>query len=476
MFSPQASPRRPKVLLIVESCNPEWTSVPLVGYRFFEQINAIAEVTLVTHERNQKAIERLELPNEVVYIQESRHGSLYYRAIDRVSTWGNRTIWPLYHTLRYPLYHEFNLRVDKLFASRIAKGEFDIVHALTPMEPRYAFQIAQSCGDVPFVLGPVNGGVPYPEAFQATAKREFAQLNFLRALGRWLIPGYAASYRLASLVLAGSSYTRQMVRDLFDLPESRVALMYENGVPEVQLDIVQQRNAAIAQAGPDAPIKLLFVGRLVPYKGPDMLLEAIAKLPEAILQRVQLTIVGEGEMHAELEAMAQTLGIAEHVRLTGFVPPAETTAYYASSDLFCFPSVREYGGAVAMEAMAYGLPCIVVNNGGIGEYVVEGTGISIEPKSREFVVQTLAEAIECLTLDASLRQAMSQRAVEHAQNFTWQNKGQVLSQIYQQLLVARPVKAAVAKRPVTMPLGEMAVDMVTGDGLSRESLAKGNAN
>ena len=62
---------------------------------------------------------------------------------------------------------------------------------------------------------------------------------------------------------------------------------------------------------------------------------------------------------------------------------------FSKSDIFCFPSIREFGGAVVLEAMACGLPCIVVNNGGIGEYVTDETGFKIEPISRDYIIKEL---------------------------------------------------------------------------------------
>ena len=70
----------------------------------------------------------------------------------------------------------------------------------------------------------------------------------------------------------------------------------------------------------------------------------------------------------------------------GWVEQTETAAYYQQADVFCFPSVREFGGAVVLEAMACGLPCIVVNYGGIGEYVTTETGFKLDPVSRSQLV------------------------------------------------------------------------------------------
>ncbi len=87
-----------------------------------------------------------------------------------------------------------------------------------------------------------------------------------------------------------------------------------------------------------------------------------------------------------------------------------------------------------MKAMACGLPCSVVDNGGIREYVTEETGFTIAPMSREHVVAELAEKIKTLVLDSGLRQQMSACAVEQARQYEWGHKAEMLLHVYRQVL------------------------------------------
>ncbi len=431
-----------KVLLIVEQCNPEGSSVPLVGYNFYREISQRAEVTLVTHGRNQASLKRSHPDSDIVYLFESEWNRRYYTVADRLSRIRGKIIWPLRLTLAYPIYAEFNRRVYQQFAPAIEQGHYDVVHAITPMVPRYPVKVASVCGKTPFVLGPVNGGVPYPDGFKAVGRREFSGLNFLRSVGRFVIPGYRETYQQADYILAGSSYTAGLIKRLFDLSDKRVELFYENGLMPEFVKSVSTAPGSVQTAEPqlnqlaqplDKPLNLLFVGRLVPYKSADILIESLSKLPANILQRVQLTIVGEGSERNALERQVSALGLTETVTFTGWVAQIETLQYYRQSDIFCFPSVREFGGAVVLEAMANGLPCIVVNNGGIGEYVTEKTGYKIEPISRPFVVQALAESIEQLAINPSLRQEMAKNAVQRASAFTWDAKAARILEIYETL-------------------------------------------
>ncbi len=415
-----------KCLLIINQCTPEWASVPLVGYNFFHGISRLADVTLATHIRNRNALEKVRAGRKIVYIPESTAVQNYYRIVSRVLNRGN-TNWPVAHALTYPVYAEFNHRVYREFRTEVSEGRYDIVHALTPILPRYPVKLIDACTNTPFVLGPVNGGVPFPKAFSQEARQEFAHFNPLRIFSR-LIPGYARTYKNAAKVLAGSTYTLTMIQDMFHLSPSRIELFFENGIPGAFFSPEKQPRPG------DSTFRLLFVGRLVPYKGADMLIEAVSLLDGDIKGHIHLTIVGDGPEKENLITLSADLGIADLVRFTGWIPQAETASYYRTSDLFCFPSIREFGGAVVLEAMASGLPSIVVNNGGIGEYVTDETGFRIDPVSRSGLISEMKERIGLLFRDRSLYDRMSKAAAKRAGTFEWGVKSKQILDIYQQAI------------------------------------------
>ena len=424
-----------KILLIIEQCNPEMASVPLEGYKYFQAINKLVDATLVTHIRNKEALEKLNQYNKVFYIKESQLTKKYYPLMASLTLKG-RNNWPLANTLGYPIYAEFNHKVYQQFQEQIQRGDYDLVHALTPMMPRYPVKAVKACKQTPFLLGPVNGGVPFPPGFQEVARQEFAYLNFLRAVGRALVPGYVETYKKADKVLAGSTYTLNLLKELFAIPDRRLELFYENGISQ---DFLMPAKPA-KKAGD--PINLLFVGRLVPYKCPDVVIESIGKLDPVIQSKIRLTIVGDGSERSSLENRVQELNLGEIVSFAGWVNQQETRDYYRKADIFCFPSIREFGGAVVIEAMACGLPCIVANNGGIGEYVTEETGFKIEPNSREYLTQELTKKIQILVEDDRLRESMSAKSIERAKDFEWDNKAGKIVDIYEKMLSEKSVRVS----------------------------------
>lgn len=417
---------RARVLLIINQCNPDWPSEPLEGYRWYEGLRERADVTLVTHVRNREALQRSGVSGRVFYIEEGVFIRRYYAAASRLATRRGAINWPLLHALSYPVYEAFNREVDRRFAPAVRRGEFDVVHAITPVLPRYPVRLSRACGAVPFVLGPVNGGLPFPPGFAAVAAREFAAYYFLRRWG-WLLPGYRATYHRAAVLLGGSQHTADWLRRVFPAAAARVRLLHENGV-SAEFFAAPRQQPAVADR-----FSLLFVGRLVPFKGCDIVIEAMARAAEPSLH---LTVVGDGPERARLAELTAALGLSERVRFVGWLPQSETADHYRAADAFCFPSVREFGGAVVLEAMAAGLPCIVVDHGGIGEYVTAATGYKLPALSRGQLVGDVHEAIVRMMRDRTGWQRLSRGAFERARCFEWGRKCDEMTQLYASLLRA----------------------------------------
>lgn len=306
-----------KVLLIIKQCNPEWVSAPLVGYCFYESISQLVDTTLVTHERNKLALEKVHPDRDITYVFESEFIKRYYKIAEKLSKLKDKIIWPLYNTLIYPVYAEFNHLVYTQFKNSIVRGNYDIVHAITPIMPRYPVKVVKACENTPFLIGPVNGGVPFPKGFQDVARQEFSAFNFLRLVGRFIIPGYLQTYEKADYILAGSTYTLNLIKDLFDTEDKKIELFYENGIRNSFLK--KEEEIAEVRARDSTKINLLFVGRLVPYKGADIVVEAVSKLEPSIQQKIVLTIVGDGSQRNSLDKQVEKLNLREKVNFTGWV-------------------------------------------------------------------------------------------------------------------------------------------------------------
>jgi rhamnosyl/mannosyltransferase len=158
----------------------------------------------------------------------------------------------------------------------------------------------------------------------------------------------------------------------------------------------------------DAPLQLLFVGRLVYYKGIDVLLRALSLVSEA-----KLRIIGDGGDRPRLEALSNQLGIASRTDFVGSIADHELVQAYMDADAFVLPSVSraEAFGLAMAEAMSNGMPAISTSLGTGTDWVnVNGvTGLVVQPGD----VKALAGAIEVLT-DPDLRFRLGAGAFERA--------------------------------------------------------------
>lgn len=168
-----------------------------------------------------------------------------------------------------------------------------------------------------------------------------------------------------------------------------------------------EARAAELRAGHSRPV-VLFVGRLVYYKGVDVLLRALPSLD------ADLVAIGSGPLEAELRALAAELGCDARVT---FLPPVgdlDLRAWYRAADVFCLPSVApsEAFGLVQVEAHASGTPVVSTRLGTGVEFANEDgvTGLTVPPRDP----RALAEALGRLLGDEALRSGMGRRAAVRA--------------------------------------------------------------
>ncbi|MGU3449354.1 MULTISPECIES: glycosyltransferase family 4 protein [Methylobacterium] len=145
------------------------------------------------------------------------------------------------------------------------------------------------------------------------------------------------------------------------------------------------------------PLRVLMLGRISRIKGQDVLVEALASLPEPVRQRIQVRIVGSAfEDDAREQALVKRIaeaGLADQVTLAPFV--ADPAALYRWADVVTMPSQRpESLGRVAIEAMSYGVPPLVTAIGGLPEVVEAGkTGWIVPSGGPEPIAAVLADLV-----------------------------------------------------------------------------------
>jgi phosphatidylinositol alpha-1,6-mannosyltransferase len=257
-----------------------------------------------------------------------------------------------------------------------------------------------------------------------TARGRYAALvhgnDFLAAQCRWHRAGFNALLRRAHPLITHSQANRQRLLKL-GLGEALVI------PPGVDPERFRPRPTPLPP-----PPRLLTVGRLVPRKGIDTVLRALALLQPRMPQ-IHYQIVGDGPDRARLESLVETLGLSSRVDFAGRVPDAALPDHYRDAHVFVMPAREEEQGRsvegfgiVYLEASASGLPVVAGRSGGAVEAVRAGeTGLLVEPDDP----QALAEALWRLLQDEPLRAQLGRagrRWVESEMN--WERVARALEQ------------------------------------------------
>jgi rhamnosyl/mannosyltransferase len=193
---------------------------------------------------------------------------------------------------------------------------------------------------------------------------------------------------------------------------SRELRGFEGKAEVIPFGIDERRWSMVPPPPPGQPPRAIFLGRLVAYKGLDVLLRALERVPE-----LRLDIVGTGPEQSRLKTLARALAVADRVRWFGEYPDEDLPRRMADADFLVLPSVtvEEMFGLVALEAMAAGRPVITTAlPSAVREVNVHGvTGLEVPLRD----VDALAEALDTLGRDAGLRERMGvagrQRVRDH---------------------------------------------------------------
>jgi glycosyltransferase involved in cell wall biosynthesis len=255
------------------------------------------------------------------------------------------------------------LRLPTAFAIRslLAEQRFDLIHvneshALTAAWMARLGGQARANYRMPMI---VSRRVGYPIGKSRMARARFLAASEIIANCNWVAEQAVAS----------------------GAPQEKVNVVYE-GVEIPEMPTAEQREKARARWGISSEQILLgCVGVLLPDKGQEWLIRALAEL-RSDFSSCRLLLAGDGPCRKDLETLARSLGIADAVILAGFVEDVESV--YAALDVFLLPSLFEALNNSLLAAMAHGIPSVAFRQGGQAEIIEDGiSGLLVAPRKRE---------------------------------------------------------------------------------------------
>ena len=308
---------------------------------------------------------------------------------------------------------------------------------------------ALAAGDTPEPLGRVIGEEQVVDAADALVASTGTEANEL-------IDMYGADPARVHVVAPGVDLDLFHPATIADLPEASTGASVTGPHPHPDLlphaDVVAHSETLAhdvvvrlerARLGlPDGPI-VLFAGRIQPLKGPDVLVEAAAKMRASGHTVPTFVFLGgpSGRMSAlrELQALAAQLGVADKMSFRPPVPRAELARWFRAADVVAVPSHNESFGLVAAEAQACGTPVVAAAVGGLKTVVQHDVGgVLIDGHDPERWGEELARLLGDGARMARLREG----AAATGANFGWDATAEAMLTVYDRARVARGARRA----------------------------------
>lgn len=328
-----------------------------------------------------------------------------------------------------PFMNEFAERLIDNWAGR--PRPFDLVHAHFFMSALVAAEAQRRLG-TPFVV-----------TFHALGR---VRRRHQGAADRFPEERFTIEERVANearLIIAECPQDHQDLVNLYNAPTERIRTV-PCGYSPSELWPQSQAEARQRLALPQDQPVILQLGRMVPRKGVETAIRGVAELHRDSGERVNLLIVGgesdEPDPQAtpelgRLMAVAEEEGISDLVRFEGRSNRSALRDYYCAADVFISTPWYEPFGITPVEAMACGVPVLGAAVGGIKTTVRDGvTGFLVPPRDPGAVAARLKEMLG----DRRLLNAMSERALARAAEFTWQRVTEQLVEVYREAVTAAP--------------------------------------
>jgi D-inositol-3-phosphate glycosyltransferase len=242
----------------------------------------------------------------------------------------------------------------------------------------------------------------------------------------------------ADRIIAATEHEKSLLVHLYNAEPARISVV-PLGVDMDRFRPIDKDEARRQLGFEDAKI-ILFVGRIEPLKGVDILINAAAMLESDV--ECSVLIVGGDEASkarvAELQGLASDLGIGHRVAFVGAVDHDKLPLFYNAADVCVVPSHYESFGLVAVEAMACGVPVVASRVGGLTGTVKDGETGYLVPW---LCPEPFAERIEMLLDNESLRRNLGEAAHEGVSRFRWENVASHVLEVYGELIgpVGEPV-------------------------------------
>jgi Glycosyltransferase len=406
-----------KVLLSAYACSPIRGSEPGNGWSW--------AVHLARRQYDVWCITNIE-DKEVALAEQKKLGLTNLHLVFVTLPWGLDK-WLNASSLSIYFHYNYWQRRAGAVARRLHKDlQFDIAHHVTFGSFQQGTFLWRLKG-VKMIFGPVGGGqeaLPEFKEYFGPAWRIEKIRSLISRFSIRFSSNLKNTVSKSDHILVTNQDTANIIQKLGSKVNGSVHLVLDNAVPPAM------QNIQFIERPTGKQLHLLWVGRMLPRKGLNLILHALSLVPKHV--DYKFTIVGGGEQYPFIEAWVKQYGLdGDRLHLLGQIPFSEVVQYYQKADVFIFCSLRDSCPAQLNEAMAFGLPVITLDIHGSSLAVSNDCGIKIKPSTKEKTAMDIAKAVTRFYEDVELRKRCSINAYNYAKGNTWENKvALITSQFY----------------------------------------------
>lgn len=388
-----------KVLVSAFACLPNVGSEGGVGWRWAEEWAREHEVVVITDISRRPAIEA-----HLAAHPAAQPRFIYFRPV-----WLR---WMPLNSLTAQLLYQFWQIALLSFVRRLhTKERFDLAHHVSYGVFRQPSLIGHA--GIPLVFGPVGGGEDAPWEL----KRSLGRAERLRELLRSLLNRFA---RIDPLLRWGLQGCALILAKTGDTARALPAGFAARTQVALEIGTLPRAGVGPRQAPAGRPLRLLYAGRLLGWKGIHLGLAAVARARARGIA-LELHVVGSGPYETQLHRLAGRLDLGDAVHWFASMPQHELFDKYRDMDAVLFPSLHDSSGNVVVEALSFALPVICLDLGGPADIVTDASGCVVRTAGLDEtgVVMAMAAAIERLASDRAGYERLSAGALARSSELDW---------------------------------------------------------
>lgn len=409
-----------KIFISAYACEPGLGSEIGVGWHWVLEMSKYFELWVLTRRSNQHTIE----PWIAEHPEYSHIHFLYFDLPKWARFWkkglrGVRTYYNIWQWL-----------TNSIVRCTMKENNIHIFHHLT--YGNVLWKVSSYGQKQFFIWGPAGGVETIPEEYTCHYPKKMQLVEKLRRLiadNLKYNAGFKHRCKNADLILCKTDILRQHIPEKY----RDKAVLFTDVAVDNLLDI-----PAVVESASNKRVEFITVGRLDPWRGFDLTIEAFAKAAGKN-ENIHLTIIGKGADRERLETLINKLKLREKVTMAGSVSMERYQEYMRNCDVVVNASLKEGAVTVSFDSMAMGKPLICIDTTGYTRYFSPEYAEIIQRADRDTTIQSLADSMVKLT-DSHLRFEMGKKAQNAGNKFSWESRGKEIESIISKALNERNVK------------------------------------